>query len=225
MANLSFAVFYIFADMPKNNMMKTKCSLILGSLLFISVSLFAQDKTMKAEKPAKAADAQPSEKEMQAWMAYMTPGEMHKMMLSANGEWHEELTFWMTMGGPATKAESSCTNSMIFGDRYQESYHKGEMMGMPFEGKSTLGYDNSRKVFQSTWIDNMGTGIMYLEGKWDEKKHAINFTGVAVDPNTGKTEKVREIFTFVDEKTQTMDMFSTKEGKEYKSMEIKFTKR
>lgn len=27
---------------------------------------------------------------------------------------------------------------------------------MPFEGISTLGYDNAKKTFFSTWIDNMG---------------------------------------------------------------------
>jgi hypothetical protein len=35
---------------------------------------------------------------------------------------------------------------------------------MPFEGISTLGYDNAKKTFFSTWIDNMGTGMMVMEG-------------------------------------------------------------
>lgn len=119
--------------------MITKHSLILGSLLFISVSLFAQD------KPAAPAGDQKPSAEDQAWMAYMTPGPMHKMLASSNGEWHEEMTFWMAPGAPATKAESDCVNKMILGDRYQESIHTGSMMGMPFEGRSTVGYDNAKK--------------------------------------------------------------------------------
>jgi hypothetical protein len=99
------------------------------------------------------------------------------------------------------------------------------MMGMPFEGRSTVGYDNARKVFQSTWVDNMGTGIMYLEGKYNDKDNLISFTGKAVDPGTGKEEKVREVFKFIDENTRMMEMYMTKDGKEFKNMEIKITRK
>jgi hypothetical protein len=214
--------------------MKTKNSLILGSLLFFSATVFSQAQEPKPATAApdkaqtektKQAAGQPSDKDMQVWMSYMTPGEMHKMLASANGDWHEELTMWMAPGQPPTKAEAECTNSMIFGDRYQESIHKGQMMGMPFEGKSTVGYDNARKIFQSTWVDNRGTGIMYTEGKYDPKTNSINLSGTCVDPGTGKMEKVREVMKFVDDKTQMMEMYMTKDGKEFKTMEIKFTKK
>jgi len=39
-------------------------------------------------------------------------------------------------------------------------------MGMPFEGMGLDGYDNASKEYISIWIDNMGTGIMYMKGKW-----------------------------------------------------------
>ena len=41
------------------------------------------------------------------------------------------------------------------------------MMGMPFQGMSTMAYDNGKKTFMSTWIDNMGTGILETEGTYD----------------------------------------------------------
>lgn len=77
----------------------------------------------------------------------------------------------------------------------------------------------------STWVDNMGTGIMYMEGKYDEKSKSINFAGKCVDPTSGKEESVREVFKIVDDKTQFMEMYMTKGGKEFKNMEIKFTKK
>ena len=215
--------------------MNTKKTLILGSLLFISVSLSAQDKkdtkadnkTMHDKKEAKPDSKMSAkeQKEQKMWMTYMTPGEMHKMLANSNGDWHENLTFWMAPGAPPTQAEADCTNKMILGDRYQESVHTGMMMGMPFEGKSVVGYDNAKKMFQSTWVDNMGTGIMNLEGKYNERTKTITLKGTAIDAMSGKVENVRETFKFVDDKTQMMEMFMTKDGKEFKSMEIKFTKK
>ena len=198
--------------------MNIKNAMILGSLLFASVSVFAQ-----AKNDTKMSSKE--QKEQKAWMTYMTPGEMHKMLANSNGEWHQSLTFWMAPGAPATNAEADCTNKMILGDRYQESITTGTMMGMPFEGKSVVGYDNARKVFQSTWVDNMGSGIMYLEGKYKESAKTITPKGTAVDAMTGKTESVRQTLKFVDDKTQWMEMYMTKDGKEFKTMEIKFTKK
>ena len=199
--------------------MKTTHTLILGSFLFFSTALKAQDKVKKDE-------AQPApSKEEQAWMAYMTPGPMHKMLAASNGDWSEELTFWMTPGAPPIKAEAKCFNSMILGDRYQQSVTSGMMMGMSFEGHSLVGYDNVKKMYQSTWVDNMGTGIIFMEGKYDEKSNSITFAGNMIDPNTGKEEMARQIMKFIDEKTHMMEMYQTKDGKEFKSMEIKFTKK
>jgi hypothetical protein len=210
--------------------MKAKHTLILGSLFLISFSSFAQDKkvaklSMVQSPDAKKPDGQPSEAEQQAWMAYMTPGSVHKMLAAADGEWHEVLTFWMAPGDPPTKAEADCVNKMILGGRYQESVNTGNMMGMPFEGRSLVGYDNVRKIMQSTWVDNMGTGIMTLEGKFDEKTNTATLTGKGVDAATGKVENVRQVMKFIDEKNQKMEMYMTKNGKEFKNMEIIFTKK
>jgi hypothetical protein len=71
----------------------------------------------------------------------------------------------------------------------------------------------------------MGTGIMTMTGKWDESSKTINFTGTCVDPTTGKEMKVREVFKLVDDNHQTMEMYMTTDGKEHKSMEIKFTRK
>lgn len=51
------------------------------------------------------------------------------------------------------------------------------MMGMPFEGHGTLAYDNHRKMFVSTWIDNMGSGIMVLEGTYDDASKTLTLMG------------------------------------------------
>lgn len=159
-----------------------------------------------------------------AWMDYMTPGPMHKMMAMANGTWNTDITFWMSPDGPSSKSTGTCTNRMILGDRYQESVFTGDMGGMPFEGHGIMAYDNAKKVFQSVWYDNMGTGIMVLEGRMDDATRTMTLTGSSVDPS-GKALGIREVFKWVDDNTQMMEMYMTQDGKEFKSMEMKLTRK
>ena len=162
---------------------------------------------------------------MKAWQTYMTPGDAHKLLASADGEWTYESTMWMAPGAPPEKTSGSATNKMILGGRYQESKFSGTMMGMPFEGFSLTGYDNARKIFQSSWIDNLGTGLMQMEGKMDAATKTIQFNGRMTDPATGKEVKVRETFAFIDENTQKMEMFDSRGGTEFKTMEIVFKRK
>lgn len=161
-----------------------------------------------------------------AWNEYMTPGEPHKMLAMETGTWNEEMTMWMEPGAEPMKNTMTAESKMIYGDRFQETVHKGDFMGMPFEGKSTLAYNNASQEYTSTWIDNMSTGIMIITGKYDEATKTINFSGTTVDPVTKKEKPIRETYTIVDENTRKMEMFDVDySGKEYKSMEIIMTRK
>ena len=132
---------------------------------------------------------------------------------------------WMAPGEQPMTSTATATNTMIMGGRYQQSMNKGDMMGMPFEGMGLLGYDNATKVFNYTWIDNMGTGTMTMKGNWDDATKSVNFTGTMVDPMSGKEVQVKQIFTITDDDHQMVQMFTPgPDGKEFKSMEIKFTR-
>ncbi|MCW3094155.1 MAG: hypothetical protein JWP81_5224 [Ferruginibacter sp.] len=166
-----------------------------------------------------------TETEMKAWQDYMTPGEVHKMMAQANGEWNEEITMWMDPSQPPTKSTATSKNEMIMGGRYQVAKTTGMMMGMPFEGMSIMGYDNAKKVFTSTWIDNFGTGTITMEGTWDEPTKSITLTGKALDPMTGKEGTMKQVIKFIDNDTQQFEMYENKNGTEKKTMEIKSTRK
>lgn len=160
-----------------------------------------------------------------AWEAYMTPGEAHKAMAAEEGSWINEMTFWMAPGAEPHKATSTAEIKMIFGGRYQQTNYTGDMMGMPFEGMALVAYDNTTKEMTSTWIDNMGTGMMVLKGKYDDATKSSNLSGSMVDPVTGKEKQVREVYSFVDDNTRKMEMFEIPEGgEEFKTMEIVMTR-
>jgi len=163
---------------------------------------------------------------MKNWQAYMTPGEPQKMLAKSDGKWISEVTMWQKPDAPPQKSTGMCVNKMILGGRYQEGTNTGNMMGMPFEGRSITGYDNAKKVYVSSWIDNMGTGIMNMEGVWDDASKSIVMKGKGVDPMTMKESDYREVFKIVDDNTQMMEMYGPgPDGKETKMMEIKFTRK
>ena len=174
---------------------------------------------------AMAQDKKPT-KEEQAWLDSMLPGKMHEMLNKSSGVWTEEVTMWMASEATPIKSTMTAMNRMIMGNRYLQGMHRGSVDGKMFEGISVIGYDNAKKSFVSTWIDNMGTGIMVMEGGWKEPNKIIEMTGKQADPLTGKDIKMRELFRFIDDNNQTLEMYSTPlASKEYKSMEIKYTRK
>lgn len=163
--------------------------------------------------------------EMKKWMDYMTPSDAHKMMAASDGEWNMEIQMWMDPNAPAQSMKASCVNKMVLGGRYQQSINTGSFNGMPFEGHSLTGWDNARKIVVSTWVDNMGTGIMYMEGPWNDATKTMELKGKMTDPMTGQLTDVRQTMKLVDDNTQVMQQFGMKDGKEFMSMEIKFTRK
>ncbi len=161
-----------------------------------------------------------------AWTDYATPSKAHEMLAKDTGTWDAEMTFWMPESPEPQKATSVATYKMILDGKYQEGVFKGDMWGMPFEGRGTTAYDNASKQFITTWIDNMGTGMLVSRGQYDETSKTITFSGAMVDPVTGKEKKVKEIITYIDDNTQKMEMFDIDaNGKEFKNMEINSKRR
>lgn len=185
------------------------------------------DTKMDLKETSKEAMAMPDSATMaKNWQAYMTPGDVHKMMASWDGTWNSDITMWMQPGAPEEKTTSVAVNKMVLNGLYQQSTHTGMMMGMPFNGMSTTAYDIHKKEFINTWIDNMGSGIMVLKGPWDEATKTMNLKGKATDPGTTGDMDVRETLKIIDENTQEMEMFSMMpDGKEFKTMNIRFTRK
>ena len=160
---------------------------------------------------------------MEAWQKSMTPGPMHEMLASRVGEWKSEVTMWMDPSQPPTTSVGTSVTESLLGGRYFRTTHTGNFMGMDMTGIELGGYDNVKKEFFSTWIDNFGTGIMYLTGSYDEATKTFTFTGPTVDP-MGNEYNVRETVQIVDNDTHLFEMYMDQGGQEFKSMEIKFTR-
>ena len=203
-----------------------------GTFLFVACNNETKD-AAKSDKDtttvAKAPEvtAMPdSATMMKNWMFYATPGDMHKMLAKSVGAWDMTVTTWEDPSKPPTVSTGTTTNKMIMDGRFQETNATGNMMGMPFMGHGITGYDNAKKMFVSIWIDNMTSGIMNMEGPWDEATKTINLKGQMINAGTLKPCDVREVFKIVDDNNQVMEMYTPgMDGKEMKMMEIKYTRK
>ncbi len=166
-----------------------------------------------------------NEQQMNAWMEYMTPGPMHKLLSNYVGSWNTEMTMYDWSTGASYKVEGTTTTEPILGKRYFKTTYSANMMGMPFEGIAIDGYDNKEKKFYSYWIDNMGTGMILMKGDYDEKTKTFTYTGESFDPMTGKTVILRSVTRIIDDNKFTNEMFSTIDGKEYKMFDAVYTRK
>ena len=170
--------------------------------------------------------AQMDEKMMEAMAKAGTPGDPHKKLDSFVGTWNTKLTMWMAPGAPPMSSEGTSENRWIMGNRYLEQRLKGNFMGQSFEGLGYTGYDNVKKQYWGTWMDNMSTAMMMSTG-WMPDGKTWMFSGSMADPMTGGDSRMEERITVVDNDHHIMEMWgpSMTDGTMYKMMEIQYSRK
>lgn len=185
----------------------------------------AQEKAKTQEK-AKAQEQAPySAEEMAAWQKAATPGPHHKHFADAVGEWKAEAKMWMQPGTEPMVSEMKAHCEMLYDGRFCVEKVEGVMMGMPFYGMSISGYDNIKGKHTMVWIDNMGTGTIYSEGDCSDNCTVETQQYSYLDPMTGKDIKVKMVFRTIDKNKRALESYTIgDDGKEFKSMEITYTR-
>ena len=187
-------------------------ALALALFLVCTTALAQHDHGTTAKKP----EMDPAM--MEAMMKAATPGAPHKALESMVGTWDTKITMWMMPGMDPMTSSGVAESKMIFGGRYIEQRFKGSFMGMPFEGIGYTGYDNIKKQYFSTWMDNMGTSFMM-----SHSADGLTFTGSMPDPMTGKDAPFESKVIVVDADHTNFEMWSPgPDGKMFRMMEIKY---
>lgn len=166
-------------------------------------------------------NAQKPEK-MEAWQKSMMPGEYHKWLAQFDGKWNGEVKMWMDPSQPPTSSKMLTVNEMVMNNLFQRSTHSGNMMGTEFKGEGLVGYDNLKKMFSSTWIDNMTSSITYMTGAIGKDNKALVMKGSMSDAMTGKDIDIKHVLTYLTEDKHIFEMFVMVNGKEMKTMEITY---
>jgi hypothetical protein len=218
-----------------------KISMPLITILFailIATPSFAQS---PAESPAPATGSaavpggQPNPQEMMKQMMELSKlNENHKLLADLDGNWTYTIKFWMNPDPNAKPQESKGTaaRKSIMDGRYStlDVTGKMEMPGpdgkkkeMTFKGHGIEGYDNVKRKFVGSWIDNMGTGIMFSEGTYDPTTKTFTYLS-EFEAVPGMTQKIREVIKMTDKDHHTLEWYENRGGQEVKTMEINYTR-
>lgn len=177
--------------------------------------------------PLGAALAEPPDQKaaMEAWAKAGAPGPMHAFLAQFEGKWKAEITSYDNPGQPPVKSEGAGESRMIYGGRYLADELTGQMMGQPYEGRGITGYDNVKKQFVSTWIDNMSTAILVMTCAADPAGKVMRCQGTYDDPLTGKTFAMRSETRIEGPARHVMRIYGdTPQAKDVLMLEVVYTR-
>lgn len=200
-------------------------ALIAATTVFTS-QVVSQDGQVEKATGKDAPAMSPQEMEMMGkWMKAMTPGEQHQKLAKFVGKWTYVIKYRMNENEPWTESTGTSKMESILGGRYIMDTTKGETEMGPFEGMGLTGFDNVSGKYVAFWSDNMSTGPMMLEGSMDAAGKKITYVGTCNCPMEGPGKRMKMVVTMTDSNHFTHESYSfDAEGKEWKSMEIAYTR-
>jgi hypothetical protein len=191
--------------------------------------------TPGASTSPAASSSQPNEADMMKQMIEMSKlNENHKLLADSLGTWSYTVKMWMN-GDSNSKPDISkgtATRKAMMDGRYVVMDVTGKMdmpgpdgktKSMTFKGHGIEGYDNVKKKFVGTWMDNMGTGIMMSEGDYDPATKTFTYNS-EMEPMPGMKTAVREVLKMTDKDHMTFEWYENRGGQEAKTMEIDYTR-
>ena len=178
--------------------------------------------------PVGAQQKQDEQAMMEAAMKLAAPGEYHNYLKPLVGKWQTLGKFRMAPEAPWMESKGSGETEAILGGRFISSkYTSPPMMGapQPFEGRGLIGYDNQKKKYVSTWVDNMGTMIMAAEGTSEDQGKTFTFKSNFFDAMTGKDSWMRSVYKVESPDKYVLEMYMPgPDGKEFLGMTIDHTR-
>ena len=193
--------------------MNTPCRLLAtGALLALAAGAFAKPPD---EIPPPGAPAMP---------AMPKPGPEHAVLKDQAGVWDATVESFMAPGQPPVLSKGTETGAMV-GDFWLVSDFKTEMMGTPFNGRGTMGYDPARKKYVSSWIDSMTPTLSLGESDYDPATRT--FTGWLDGLDyAGQPTKIKAVTVWKDPATRVFTMsLKGPDGKDMTAMRITYTRR
>jgi len=205
----------------------------VSAAAFIAVPIVAQTPEPAAPASPNTGGA-PSAEDMQKMMEMTKLNENHKLLTDSVGNWSYTVKMWMN-GDPSSKPDISkgtATRKAIMDGRFvvmdvtgkmDMPGPDGKMKSMTFKGHGLEGYDNVKKKFVGTWMDNMGTGIMMSQGDYDPSTKTFTYNS-EVEMMPGMKTPIREVLKINDKDHMTFEWYENRGGQDVKTMEINYTR-
>jgi hypothetical protein len=214
------------------NSLRTILTAVSAAALIAAPILAQTPDSSPSANPATAGA--PSAEDMQKMMELGKLNENHKLLTDSVGTWSYTVKMWMN-GDPTSKPDISkgtAIRKAMMDGRYVVMDVTGKMdmpgpdgkvQSMTFKGHGLEGYDNVKKKFVGTWMDNMGTGIMMSEGDYDPATNTFTYNS-EMEPMPGMKTAVREVLKMTDKDHMNFEWYEKRGGQDVKTMEINYTR-
>jgi hypothetical protein len=168
----------------------------------------------------------PALDEWSACVRLATPGAYHHALDPLVGRFKARVLSRPEPGAEPEETAGTVHNHWILGGRFLQSDFEGRAIGMPFEGVGILGFDNARRRYVATWIENTSTAIMpVMEGAADDSGKRIAVAGSMDDELTQQPVHVRQVWSIESDDRHRFEMWTTDaNGVEFEALEIVFTR-
>lgn len=150
----------------------------------------------------------------------------HELLKDQVGVWDAHVKLYHTPGEEPEVTECTETVEMLPGGMWITSRFEGKIMGMPFTGIGTSGYDPTEKKFIGTWVDSMSPYLQTIKGDYDPETKTLTSISESRNPLNGEKITYKEIGRKIDDDTRTFEMQMPNDDGEYvKMMEIEYTRK
>ena len=168
------------------------------------------------------------------WRLIQKPGENHDLFKQLIGEWDVKLIFY----GGEKSWESKCKakNELIHGGRFLLENIEGEiyapddtgvMKPEAYSSTKIIGYDNYKKAYCGSFIDNQNSYMLNFIGRKPlrSKSNQIDFFGLSDEPMLGINDAtMKYTLELKDENAYQWKVFALALGENSLAFEFAFQK-
>ena len=201
-------------------------TLICATVLAVASALIINQVLAQDRKEGKQTTE--SQEMMKAWMEASTPGESHRFLGRFIGRWETAARMWWA-GAAQTPSEFKGTAEIkwIMDGRFLLEEQNGQVMGKPHKSMVITGYDNYKKKFFSSFIDNMQTGMYTSEGTLDQSGKILTYHGKMDEPMTGERDKLfRSVVRIINKDEYVLEVYDlVGTPEEFKAVEITYKRK
>ncbi len=151
------------------------------------------------------------------------PTPQHAQLQGLVGRWNMKCEFFM--GGGEPMLVDAVEELSMLGPFWLTGTFEADMMGMPFSGRSSIGFNPVTQRWQSIWVDSMLPFHFHLEGEVDADPSIIGMAGKGPMPDSGTMVDYRSREKTNSDGSRVFEMWcSGLDGKEFQVMRYTCTR-
>ncbi len=155
------------------------------------------------------------------------PARNHEWLKQLVGEWDIQFKMYVQPGQPP--AEAAGTDSVrTLGEHWVIAETRTTMMGAPYRGILSLGYNSLKKQFNGTWMDSFGGQLWVYKGTLNDAGDTLTLEteGPCLLQGPDKTARYKEVIQITGKDSRTFNSsMETPDGTWMKIVTIEYRRK